>query len=651
MLVQAGRGEGLENSSPVAATLFDRATIESAPATAIDEVLREAAAFSLFRRTSSASANPTAQGVSLRGIGPSGASRSLVLLDGIPLNDPFGGWVTWAKVPLLTLGRAEILRGGGSALWGSGALGGTIALTSRALGEGSPFEASGELGDYSSRNTQFAATAATGRSGIRLAAADYRTSGFYGLPEANRGPVDRPLDVRHRLADVSVERELGHGTKVVLTGGLFSEDRGNGTSLQRNATRDASDAIRVSGEQASGLVWSADIYSEAERFKSYFSSVNAARTVETPANNQFDVPASAFGGAVTLEQRGANAATTFGADARDVIGETREDFSYVSGRFTRRRFAGGTQVIGGAFVRHERRFAAAWRASLTLRFDRWENSAGHRREFDTASGAPTRSDAYPIATGTQFSPAAGLVYALNRSWSFRSSVYRAFRLPTLNEYYRPFRVGSVNTDANPALVPESLVGGEVGCDWTWGTLRIGATVFGNRMSDAVGNVTLSQTPAATNRQRENIDATRANGIEFNVRWHPAAGLELRGEYLLDQAYVATARLQPNLVGLRLAEVPRETFRAAATYTGLAALRLDLAVRYVGRQFDDDQNLLPLAPATVVDAEISRHFGRHFETYLMVQNLFDARVQTSHTSDGLIAFDEPRTTRVGFRYRW
>lgn len=65
-----------------------------AAATAPDHALRLDPAFSLFRRTDSLGANPTAQGVSLRGIGPSGASRTLVLLDGVPLNDPFGGWVT-----------------------------------------------------------------------------------------------------------------------------------------------------------------------------------------------------------------------------------------------------------------------------------------------------------------------------------------------------------------------------------------------------------------------------------------------------------------------------------------------------------------------------------------------------------------------------
>src|SRR2546429_4619415 len=89
--------------------------------------------FIFFRRGDSLPANPAAQGVSLRGLGPSGASRSLVLLDGVPLNDPFGGWVAWTKVPREGLERAELVPGGGATAWGNAALGGVVQLFTRPL--------------------------------------------------------------------------------------------------------------------------------------------------------------------------------------------------------------------------------------------------------------------------------------------------------------------------------------------------------------------------------------------------------------------------------------------------------------------------------------------------------------------------------------
>src|ERR671929_131193 len=103
----------------------------STSAATLDDALRQVPGFTLFRRTGSRVANPTSQGVSLRGVGASGASRALVLADGIPLNDPFGGWVYWGRVPRASVERIEVLRGGASSLYGSSALGGVVNLITR----------------------------------------------------------------------------------------------------------------------------------------------------------------------------------------------------------------------------------------------------------------------------------------------------------------------------------------------------------------------------------------------------------------------------------------------------------------------------------------------------------------------------------------
>ena len=117
--------------SPATVRRLPGADVAAAPALTLDGALRSIPAFSLFRRTDSLAANPTAQGVSLRGLGPSGASRTLLLLDGVPLNDPFGGWVAWAKLPREGLAAVEVVPGGGGAAWGNAALGGVLQLLSR----------------------------------------------------------------------------------------------------------------------------------------------------------------------------------------------------------------------------------------------------------------------------------------------------------------------------------------------------------------------------------------------------------------------------------------------------------------------------------------------------------------------------------------
>ncbi|HMD62225.1 MAG TPA: Plug domain-containing protein, partial [Opitutaceae bacterium] len=134
---------------------------------AVDDVLRGAADFSLFRRNDSITANPTSQGVSLRGLGPSGASRSLVLLDGVPLNDPFGGWVPWSLVPIDSVARAEIVPGGGATAWGNASLAGVIQLftTQPTAGSG---DAAARWADYDTRSATITETAPLGPGVLEL---------------------------------------------------------------------------------------------------------------------------------------------------------------------------------------------------------------------------------------------------------------------------------------------------------------------------------------------------------------------------------------------------------------------------------------------------------------------------------------------------
>src|SRR6266404_1511650 len=107
--------------------------IELSGSLALDDVLREAPGFSLFRRSGSLFANPTSQGVSLRGVGASGASRATVLLDGVPLNTPFGAWVYCDRVPKLSVESVEVVSGAASDLYGSGALGGVVDIVTKPL--------------------------------------------------------------------------------------------------------------------------------------------------------------------------------------------------------------------------------------------------------------------------------------------------------------------------------------------------------------------------------------------------------------------------------------------------------------------------------------------------------------------------------------
>lgn len=668
-------------ATEVAATLklLPGNTLREAPVATLDGALRSIPGFSLFRRSDSFTANPTAQGVSLRGLGPSGASRSLVLLDGVPLNDPFGGWVAWTKIPREGLGHAEIVPGGGATAWGNAALGGVVQLFTDLHPQpaaATTLQFNATLGDYGTRSAELALTVPTRAGVVQVLGRDFITDGFALVAPERRGPLDTAAGSRHRWLTVRWQRALGDTMQLLATARMFEEQRGNGTPYQRNGSREKFASLALAGQPDDAFAWNGVAYVQDQSFASTFSSVNATRTAETPASDQFAVPSTAAGAAWTgiLKHRDASR-TSVGADARHVRGETREHFTFTAGNFTRRRVAGGAQAVAGLFVLHERLLADSLRLTLGARLDRWNETDGHRRESDRVTGIASRDDHYADRAGSGFSPSAGLRWTPAAAWRFRANAQRAFRRPTLNELYRPFRVGANLTEANAALGTEQVVSAEAGAEWTpfgmktvgntpasAAKLVVGLTAFTNDLHDAVGNVTLARGPGtfpivgtlaagAVGRQRLNLDRTRARGFEFSTRWTPVPALTLNGELLWNDASVRRAAVAPALVGNRVAQVPRRSAALGAVWRAPAQFTVTPRLRALSRQFEDDENQLTLGAVAIIDLGISRPLTKHVELFCSAENLGNARVETGRSVDGIVNTGTPRLVLGGLRGRW
>lgn len=662
LVVTATRAPAAARRIPFSVVVLDGLALRQAPDATLDGALRAVPGFSLFRRSDSFTANPTAQGVSLRGLGPSGASRSLVLLDGVPLNDPFGGWVSWSKVPRESLARVELVRGGGATAWGNAALGGVVQLFPEPPTDHRS-RVSASFGDFSTRSAEFALTQSAGRGTWQLSGRDFSTDGFALVAPEDRGPVDVAAWSRHHWLAARWSQPVGPDAQLTFSGRSFAETRGNGTAYQRNSSRENSGSVTLAVKSNEHLAWTATAYAQDQTFASTFSAVNAARTAETPASNQFAVPATAFGAAWTGVLTGVgDSRTSFGADLRRVRGETREYFTFANGYFTRQRIAGGAQNFIGLFALHERPLAPDLRLTLGARLDRWDESNGHRRENDRTTGAVLRDEHYAGRDGMEFSPSAGLVWQPAKAWRLRAAAQQAFRRPTLNELYRPFRVGNVITEANAALRTERVTSAELGADYLSGPVTVGATVFWNELRDAVGNVTLVHGPGVfpivgfvpaggLGRQRLNLDRTRVQGVELSTQWQPTPTFSCNAALLYDDATVQRAMIAPNLAGKRLAQVPRQSAALGATWRTPGGFTVSPRVRWLGRQFEDDENRLVLGAVVIADLSATYSLGRHGELFLTIENLGDARVETGRSADGIVNTGTPRFAFGGFRTVW
>ena len=272
-------------SQPDAVSVSDR-QLQHWGALATDDKLRNVAGFSLLRRSGSQAANPTSQGVSLRGLGANGASRALVLADGIPLNDPFGGWIYWARVPQSSLNQVQLVPGGVSALYGNDALGGVINLETKSAIQTDGFVE----GSYGNENSPFGSgwgALRFGKWALVGSGEGFRTDGYISVPSDVRGSVDTPMNSQYGSGTVRLERIFNDRGRMFLSGSLYGEDRNNGTPLQVNDTTVRQLAFGTDWNSPEAGLFTLRLYGGTQNYHQTFSSIVADRNSESLTDIQY----------------------------------------------------------------------------------------------------------------------------------------------------------------------------------------------------------------------------------------------------------------------------------------------------------------------------------------------------------------------------
>jgi len=645
MTITATRTPQPVEGVPSAVVVVSQTHLQQSPAVTLDDTLRQVPAFSLFRRTSSLVAHPTTQGVSLRGIGPSGVSRTLVLWDGIPLNDPFGGWVYWNQLDKNSLEQVEIAAGGGSSLYGSSALGGVIQVLSRSF-ESSHLELDLHGGSQATAGTDLLASVARGPWSGNFSGSFLHTDGYFIVAPSVRGLVDdRAGSVRYALRAGGFYKP-DNRRSLFLQATHFAEDRDNGTALQKNDTEITSLRAGYRHEGTNGREWQLRGYGLVEKFFSNFTSISVNRRQESLILNQTVPARSAGGSAQWTGLLFSRHLVTSGVDWQWIRGNS-EEVNIAGGQPTRFQVTGGNQQLGGIFVQDLFTPTSRWMIQLGARLDGWSNYGAQRREVLLSNGALTTTPFVTQKRGT-VNPKAGVSYRVREQFTLRGSYYHSFRAPTLNELYRGFRVGNVQTNPNDQLGPEKLKGAEGGIDWHLGssvTARV--TGFWNQLENAVSNVTVSSLPTLITRRRENVGEIRAQGIEtsLSVRWR--RDWSLQGAYLWSDSQVTQFPPNPLLESKLLPQVPRHRVSASLTYSNPSVLSAFISTRFVGAQYDDDLNTFLLGNFAVLDFHVSRALHRSLRVYASAENVFDRRFSVAKTP--LENIGAPRMLHAGLKF--
>ena len=522
--------------SPVSTRLLTTQDLEQTAPITLDGELRQIPGAETFRRSSSLVANPSSQGLSLRGLGSTSASRTLVTEDDVPLNDAFGGWIHWEEPPELSIHSVEVVRGGASDLYGSSAIGGVVNVIPQR-----PTSNFVELkSGYGSENTYQSSLLVEGHHGtesnawgVMAAGGVLGTDGFIQIAPAARGLVDTNSNVHAQNGLALVDHEDGR-VRVFFRASALNEARANGTPDQTNGTRlwryatggdwNPNGAGKGTGFDAGSLTFRA--YGSAEHYRQTFSTIATDRSHET-LNRIAHTPNNELGAVLHYSQPLAPGLLfVAGADTHDVRALDVETTIKAG-------------VLGFINLSDRQRQTGAYGELLYTR-QAWTISASGRFDwFDNFDGARVLPAIAPLPAFSEhvFDPRLGLSRKLGQHFALSATGFRAYRAPTPNELYRSTQVGSLLTLPNNNLRSERATGWETGVamEQRWGTIR--TSYFWTQVNRPITALTTNPISNPIQLTRENLGQIESRGISVDFEIQPIASMH----WLTAQGWLSICR--------------------------------------------------------------------------------------------------------------
>ncbi|MDB5706888.1 MAG: TonB-dependent receptor [Sphingomonas bacterium] len=635
-IVVLGTGLPLPPGTPAyGSVVIDRDRLTGDASGRLEDVLADVAGLQQFRRSDSRSANPSAQGVTLRALGGNASSRALVLLDGVPLADPFFGYIPFNALVADRFAGVRITRGGGAGAFGAGAVAGTIELASATRADLPLVSGSAFYGSYNSENVTGTVTPDLGDGYVSLSGKWERSDGYLTTPASQRTIADARARFEDWSGGIRAVAPIDAETEIQARGLVFRDNR----TLRFQGADSSSEGEDASVRLIHRGDWAVDVlaYIQARNFTNkVISSTSFKLTLD-----QRNTPSTGIGGKIELRPPvGPDHVLRVGMDARLADGELFEDAYNASGVATARRNAGGNSSTIGMFIEDDWTIG---KLVLTggVRGDRWTITDGFFREL-SGTGTVNSDKLFPDRDGFEGTGRVGALFHASSAVAFRAAGYTGFRLPTLNELYRPFTVFPVVTQANENLGLEKLKGVEGGIDLTPAPgVSLGITAFYNRLDDAIANVTIG-----TNlRQRRNVNAIIAKGVEVTAGIRHGA-VSLDGAYAFSDSHVRAPGT--TLDGLIPAQSPRHAASATLAWEPKAGPSFSTTVRYVGLQYEEDTQTGILPDALTVDAVARLPIGKHFSVIARAENLFNATIITRNQA-GSMDLGTPRTLWIGVKF--
>ena len=678
IVVSASRDDATLAEMPQSTTVITRRQIDNSPAQSLDQLLRNVAGFNLSA-VPSTSKDPTGQSLGMRGLGN---STVLVLLDGVPIMDPFYGTVQWFKVPLANIDRVEIVRGG-SVVWGNMAVGGVVNIITRKPTDNRT-TVSASYGSFGTTNVSLNQNLKVNDAlAFNFSVSRLDSPGYQLTPSSYlwRFPGKGPIWTRQTNAQLTAYLHPSADLQGFLRFGYHVNDEHISYDYGKNEQTSpdfAASFTKTLDKQSSvtATAWAQEVsFDKYNGASCYWKPTGGCLSLPSTLTG---LPASAASDAIDqyYTQHGDQSyhesgfsttySRTIGKVWRDVqvgidyrrlsasdsesIYNTPTLFGAPTGALAAAVSGSGVQTYGGLFVQTRIAPTDALLITLAGRVDRFSSSIASTEGNNPQLGGGT--------TRTRFDPSISASYFVTDDLSLRASVNKTFRGPGLNNSLRSYgSASSTPSIADPSLVPQDMFEREIGVDYERGGLALSATYFYYSIHNTILSTTSPAAGAPSAYQQQlcedflagssstscnfysNAGNERSQGFELIGSYKVSPRLSFDGSFTFTDA-VLTSTTTNTPTGVQIAGIPKLVGNVGVTWSPISRLTLQAQAHYIGPMnyySSATAGTYSQGSSTVFDIGCRYHLTPTIDLTLAVNNLFN-RTYT----DSTWTFNQPYT---------
>jgi outer membrane receptor protein involved in Fe transport len=620
VVVTATRQEAQLKHMTSSVTVIGPKELAASPSLAIDDVLRSVAGLDFW---GSDIAYGGFRSINMRGTGGGNdQGRTLILVDGLPINDTWDGNVAWSQISREDIERIEVVRGPASALYGGSAMGGVInMITKDPADKPVSFKVKTGYGSLQHYNAyaNVSGRVTEGKMGYYFSALRDENEGYEAVRDYD-GQYETNTDRHISNFFGKLNYLIDQNSNLTLTSSYFDEKRNRGFKYSNTNPREISKInLTYRRKDPDGLSLLSSVYWQKEDMTTEFT--NSRRIGSVPAygmQTAEEVKHKPFYGFIFQPSYALTDwdALTVGFEyKRSELEHRNVEF----GDPDTVQEVTGKQEYYGLYAQNETfLFGDRLVISLGARGDWWKNFDGSLMEDDPDDPVDTE---YPTRTWNSFNPKLGLAYHPVPNATIRGAVGTGYRAPTPARMYTNLRRGRQLTLANPDLDAENVKSVELGVDYQFGNFaRVSLTGYYTKIEDCIASRTIIADELG---QYANIGEISTKGIEFESTFNFDRYWSGYFNFTFNDS---TIEDDPENEGNTLEGSPRFKFNTGLTFDHPEWFNATLQGRYVDSMFNDNENTEELDSYFVLDFKISRKFFDMATLYLTVENMLNTEYE-------------------------